>query len=154
MNKKIIDFLRAAKKSAYASVTAKSKKTLDGGDTYLIKKGDLVYRDKYFGSLIDCGQERVYQKGKVIWVMTYRGGVCSGKENLGEEAFNFLKKCIGKAPKNFPARGPKKVKQGKWIYENKWSGNIESFVGEENIYYGKSKICFRNYLGGLVKYKK
>ena len=56
-------------------------------------------------------------------------------------------------PKNFPARGPHKFHSGKWKYENKWKGNIEGFIGEENIYFGNEKICFRNYLGGLIKNK-
>ena len=29
--------------------------------------------------------------------------------------------------------------------------NIEGFTGEENIYYKNEKICFRNYVGGLIK---
>ena len=46
------------------------------------------------------------------------------------------------------------IKQGKWLYENKWKGNIEGFVGEENIYFNGKKVCFRSYLGGLVKNKR
>ncbi len=154
MKQKTIDFIRMAKGKTYSSTTSKSKKTKDGGKSYIIKKGNLIYRDKYFGNIIDCGQERVYEKEKVIWMMAYRGGMCPGKESMDKEAFNFLKKCISKMPKNFPARGPKKFKEGKWVYENTWRGNMKDFVGEENIYFNKKKICFRNYIGGLVKNKK
>ena len=150
-NQKLKDFIAYAKKKSYASTLSVPKKTKDGGETYIIKKNNFEYRDTYFGNLIDCGQERVYFKGKVIWVMSYRGGSLNKK--LTKKAFDFLKKCISKIPREFPARGPKKVVEGKWIYENKWKGDIESFVGVENIYYDKNKICFRNYLGGLIKNK-
>jgi hypothetical protein len=151
--KGLIEFIRKAKMGGYASNTTKWKKSKDGGKTCMTKQGDFVYTDTYFGNLIDCGQERVYYKGKVIWVMAYRGGIIR-KEELHGEAFNFLKKCISKMPKEFPARGPKKLSEGKWRYENMWKGNITSFTGEENIYYDGQKICFRNYLGGLIKNKK
>lgn len=151
--KQLLNFIVKAKKKTYASVNSIPKKTKDGGKTFIIKDGDFVYRDKYFGNLIDCGQERVYFKGKVIWVMSYRGGIIK-KENLHKEAFNFLKKCISKIPKEFPARGPRSFSDGKFRYENKWKGNIFGFTGEENIYFAGEKICFRNYLGGLIKNKE
>lgn len=154
MKENILQFIAKAKKQDYASSTSKPKKTKDGGKTYKIKQRDYQYTDTYFGNLIDCGQERLYYKGKVIWVMAYRGGMCKGFEGFSKKAFNFLKKCMSNISKNFPARGPKKAKEGKFKYENIWKGNIDGFVGEENIYYNGKKICFRNYVGGLVKYKK
>jgi len=152
MEKRIIKFIEKAKKRGYASLVDTFKKTKDGGKNCVFKKGNLTYTDTYFGNLIDCGQERVYLNGKVIWIMAYRGGIIKHLELHGE-AFNFLKKCISKMPQSFPARGPKSLKEGKWKYENKWKGNIKSFIGEENIYYNNEKICFRNYLGGLIKNK-
>jgi hypothetical protein len=83
--------------------------------------------------------------------MAYRGGIFEKYQNLHQEAFNFLKKCINKMPSNFPARGPRSMIIGKFRYENKWEGDIEGFTGEENIYFNGNKICFRNYLGGLIK---
>ena len=151
MKKELLNFIRYAKKKAYASTKSVEKKTKDGGRNYLIKKGDYKYTDTYFGNLIDSGQERVYYKGKVVWLMAYRGGIKEKDEEKSKEAFIFLKKCISKSPKNFPARGPKEIKKREFRYENKWKGDIEGFVGEENIYFNENKICFRNYLGGLVK---
>jgi hypothetical protein len=154
MDKRIIYFIAEAKKQAYASDKIKPKKTKDGGKSYSLKKGDLLYTDTYFGNLVDCGQERVYLKGKVIWVMAYRGGIYDKYQNIHGEAFEFLKKCISKIPKNFPARGPKYVKIGFFEYKNTWQGTIEGFIGEEIIYFKGKKICFRNYVGGLIKNKK
>ena len=77
-----------------------------------------------------------------------------GHETLSKKAFIFLKKCISKIPKEFPIRGPKKMTLGDFRYENKWQGDIENFIGEENIYHKGEKVCFRNYFGGLIKNKK
>ena len=154
INKKIVRFIAKAKKKAYASTDAKPKKTEDGGKTYSIREGNLIYTDTYFGNIVDCGQERVYLKGKVIWVMAYRGGIFDKYQHLHHEAFNFLKKCISRIPKDFPARGPRSFREGKFRYENIWAGDIKGFVGEESIYFNEKKICFRNYVGGLIKNKK
>jgi len=151
-SEKLVSFIAFAKKQAYASTTSKPKKTKDGGKTYTVKRGDLVYVDTYFGNLVDCGQERVYYNGKVIWVMAYRGGIMNRIELHGA-AFLFLKKCISMMPKDFPARGPKSFEEKNWRYENIWNGDIEGFIGEENIYLDGKKICFRNYVGGLIKNK-
>jgi hypothetical protein len=153
MEKELLHFIAKAKKQAYASTSSKPKRTKDDGKTYTIKQGNYTYTDTYFGNLIDCGQERIYFKGKVIWMMAYRGGMCKGKESMDNEAFSFLKTCISRMPKQFPARGPKMVNKGDWKYENKWQGNIEGFTGEESIYYKGEQVCFRNYVGGLVRNK-
>jgi len=153
MRKELMDFIRRAKQNTYASENSVSVKSDDGGESYRIEEGEWVYTDTYFGDLIDSGQERVFENGKVIWVMAYRGGACEGSEDLSKEGFGFLKKCISQAPEDFPARGPKRVEDGDWLYENNWEGDIEGFVGEENIYFKGKKICFRNYIGGMVKYE-
>ncbi|MBT3397575.1 hypothetical protein HOA55_03710 [archaeon] len=154
MKKELLDFIKKAKQATYASESSVEKKGEDGGKNYKVEEGDWTYTDTYFGNLVDCGQERIYENGKVIWMMAYRGGTLEKYDNMSKEAFGFLKKCISKAPEEFPARGPKKVEEGDWVYENNWEGDIEGFVGEENIYFKGKKICFRNYFGGLVRNRK
>lgn len=154
MKKELLCFIRKAKQSTYASALSVAKKTSYGGENYRVERGNWIYTDTYFGNLVDCGQERVSEDGKVIWIMAYRGGILKEHEDLRKKAFGFLKKCIRMAPEDFPVRGPEKVEDGDWVYENTWKGDIESFVGEENIYFKGEKICFRNYFGGLVINKK
>ena len=153
MNQELLKFIADSKKNGYASTTSKWKKVGGDGSKIIIKKGNYTYEDTYFGGLVDSGQERVYNKGKVIWIMAYRGGIIPKFESMQDEAFSFLKKCIGMMPKEFPARGPKSFKEEKFRYENKWEGNIEGFIGEENIYFDNILVCFRHYLGGLIKNK-
>jgi hypothetical protein len=151
MKKEWIEFIGKAKQNTCASSLFFPKKTEDGAKRYLVEEGCLKYTDIYFGNLVDCGQERLYVDGKVVWMMSYRGGIFEEFDHLNKKAFNFLKKCIRMALAEFPIRGPKKVEEGDWLYENKWEGDIEGFVGEENIYFRGEKLCFRNYLGGLIR---
>lgn len=151
MKKDLVDFIRRAKQSTYASESSVAEKTEDGGKRYRIEEGNFVYTDEYFGNLIDNGQERVSIDGKVAWVMSYRGGMVEGQEQMHKEAFSFLKKCISMAPEDFPVRGPSEFEEGDFRYENIWTGDFEGFVGEENIYFKGEQICFRNYIGGLSK---
>ena len=153
MEKELMDFIRRVKQQTYASETSVAKEVDGGGKSYRIEEGDWVYTDTYFGNLIDSGQERVFENGKVIWVMAYRGGMVEGFEKMREKAFGFLKKCISQVPEDFPVRGPRYFKSGDWEYENDWEGDIGGFVGEENIFLSGERVCFRNYLGGLVKNK-
>ena len=160
MSEQLIDFIRKAKQSTYASKFSIPKKTEGGGKKYTITKGNWVYTDEYFGEVLDSGQERVYQDGVLIWVMAYRGGPMSLRDNpfaeveegidFIEEAFDFLKKCLRESPSEFPARGPKRFKDGDFVYENSWEGEIDSFVGEEVVKYKGKNVLFRNYLGGWV----
>jgi len=152
MKTELKDFIFYAKKKGYADDNSIWEKTEDGGKTITIKKGNYTYTDTYFGNLVDCGQEKILYRGEVVWAMSYRGGCL--EEELAKEAFTFLRKCIIKMPKDFPARGPKKYQSKEWKYENIWNGDINGFTGEENVYFRNKKICFRNYLGGLVKNKK
>jgi hypothetical protein len=153
MNIELLNFIEESKKKTYASTTSSGKKVKGGGVRYVVKGKGYVYTDIYFGNLVDCGQEIVTRMGKVVWVMSYRGGIVKGNEKMRGKAFTFLKKCISNAPKDFPMRGPKKYFEGDFTYENSWTGEPDEFTGEESIFYKKKKVCFRNYLGGITKFK-
>jgi hypothetical protein len=150
-NKKLLQFLLKAKNKTFASKISIPKLTKDRGKEYIYRKGDLLYKDKYFGSTIDTGQELVFYKKNLIWSMSYRGGMIKGYENLSKKCFSFLKECLRNSPEEFPVRGPKKYEKGNFQYENSWKGNIEDFIGEEKILLNKKQIYFRNYLGGTGK---
>jgi|TARA_B100001971_G_scaffold182098_1_gene179213 hypothetical protein len=150
IKEKLAKFLQKAKKRTFASRISISKRTKDGGKEYSYSEGEFVYKDKYFGSVVDTGQELVWHKNRLIWSMSYRGGMINNKE-LTNKCFSFLKKCLRKVPLEFPVRGPKDYKEGELRYENNWKGNLENFVGEEKIFCKEEQIYFRNYLGGMGK---
>lgn len=148
-SEEIIGFLQRAKKATFASKTAKPIKTKDNGLEYFYEERPLTYKDRYYGYFIDTGQEMVWTNGIPIWSMSYRGGMLNHKE-LSSKCFLFLKNCLQKFPINFPVRGPEKYEEGDFKYENKWNGDINSFFGEEKIFWKGEQIYFRNYLGGLI----
>jgi len=144
-------FLQKAKRKTFASVIVFPRTNLNKSKEYVYKDGDWIYKDKYFGSIVDTGQELVFYKERLVWSMSYRGGMIAGKENLSRNCFSFLKECLRNAPLEFPVRGPNHYGKGDFKYENSWKGNLEDFVGEEMIYFKGEQIYFRNYLGGMGK---
>jgi|TARA_B100001971_G_scaffold212781_1_gene243865 hypothetical protein len=152
MNKRSLEeFLQKAKKKTFASVITLPRINFDKSKEYIYKEGNWIYKDKYFGSIVDTGQELVFYKERLVWSMSYRGGMIAGKENLSRKCFSFLKQCLRNAPLEFPVRGPINYKKGNFKYENSWKGNIEDFVGGETIFLNGEQIYFRNYLGGMGK---
>ena len=150
VNKQFLDFLQRAKKATFASKDAKPIKTKDNGLEYTYEERPLLYKDKYFGYLIDTGQEVVWYNGIPKWSMSYRGGMLN-HEKLSSRCFSFLKRCLQKFPEDFPVRGPENYEEGDFKYENKWEGVVDSFSGEERIFWKGEQIYFRNYLGGLIR---
>lgn len=149
MNKEILtQFLQKAKKKTFASRISLPILNKDGSKEYMYKEGDLLYKDRYFGSKVDTGQELVFHKDRLTWSMSYRGGMVSGSERLSKKCFSFLKKCLRNSPPEFPVRGPAFYEEGGFRYENSWKGNIEDFVGEEKIFLRGKQIYFRDYIGG------
>ncbi len=150
-NQNLEKFLQRAKKKTFASVITIPRISLDKSKEYIYKERDWIYKDKYFGSIVDTGQELVFYKEKLVWSMSYRGGMIKGKEYLSGKCFSFLKKCLRNAPLEFPVRGPNHYEKGDFKYENYWKGNLEDFVGEEVIFFRGEQVYFRNYLGGMGK---
>ena len=141
-------FLQTAKRKTFASVISIPKFYKDKSKEYVYREGDWVYRDRYYGSEVDTGQELVFHKERLIWSMSYRGGMLDSKKGLSKKCFSFLKKCLRNAPEDFPVRGPSEFEENNLRYENSWKGNLEDFVGEEKIFLEGEQIYFRNYLGG------
>jgi len=150
----LTEFLQEAKKKTFASKISLPKLNPDKSKEYIYKKGNFKYKDTYFGSVIDTGQELVFYKGNLIWSMAYRGGMILGKEAFSKKCFSFLKRCLRKTPKEFPVRGPKFYKEKEFKYENIWKGDLENFTGQEKIFLKGEQIYFRDYLGGMGAPKK
>jgi len=147
-------FLQVAKRKTFASRISIPRFNADGSKEYIYHEGDWLYRDKYFGSVVDTGQELVFYRGRLIWSMSYRGGMIDSAKGLSKKCFSFLKKCLRNSPIEFPVRGPPHYNEGDLSYENIWKGNLEDFVGEEKIFLKKEQIYFRNYFGGTGEPKK
>lgn len=143
------DFLIKAKKKTYASLIKIPTYYSHGGRGHKYSDKDLIYKDCYYGERSFAGQELVIKKNKTIWSMTYSGSVNS--EKIRKKCYTFLKKALRNLPKEFPIRGPKKLVNGSWKYENNYKGNLESFEGVETISFEGKEVYKLNYHGGFLE---
>lgn len=146
MNDKFLKFLVSSKKKGYASGENAILRENDKSYSTRGEDGDFSFHDNWFGGEPFGGREVVFYKGDPYWMMTYYGAD-SGK---AEGVIEFLRKALKQIPEEMPVRGPKKFGEGDFSYENNIIGNLESFVGEEKIYYKGNEVFKTNYAGGLV----
>ncbi len=145
----LLSFLKEAKKTTFASEDSKPIRISDNCNYYIYEKHDFKYLDRYYGELIDIGQEIVWYKNIPKWGMSYYGGIISNYD-LSEICFSFLKRCLKQLPNEFPIRGPRLFVEENFRYVNSWNGFIENFKGEERIFYNNSILYLRKYIGGII----
>lgn len=152
INKKDLKkFLKEAKVNTYASSGEASEKILrDGGKKLEYVKGNFFYRDIYFGFNPFIGEEIIFYHQKPIWGMNYYGKVIVEPVSA-KEIYLFLKEALKKVTEVKPFRGPDNFKSGYFEYLNNVEGKIESFTGEEKIFYKKELVYILNYHGGLIR---
>ena len=113
--------------------------------------GDWLYVDQFVGGEPFQGFEIVFNKGRPVWSMTYRGAY-SGKEDY--ELFeNFLRAALRAMPKDAPYRGPNIFESAEfvgWKYANTWKGKIKEFKGKEKIFFNNKNVYEAEYQGGVV----
>lgn len=147
MDKKLlIEFLVKAKRDGYASGETTTQKENDGSNSTRCEIEDFKFHDNWFGGEPFGGREVVWFKNKPVWMMVYYG------EELthDEKAIPTLRKALSAMPDDFPARGPKVLEDGQFIYNNNWKGNIEKFSGEEVIKKNGKTVYNAKYAGGLA----
>ena len=146
-------FLVKAKKNTYASLNSKEIKSERPNHNELeFEDNGLYYRDSYVGFFQAPGMEevRLGKNGRTIWTMAYSGGMDKkfhGDTEFAKKTFNFLKEALSSVEENIPYRGPKKLKNGDWKYENKIKGNIERFFGMEKIFFKGRMVFSQEYVG-------
>lgn len=147
----LVGFLIEAKKFGFAS-DKKPVKNEDGSKQYVFEAPPFKYRDIYFGSAIDSGQEVVWHYDEPIWSMVYAGGmeVHSDDGHLVSECFDFLKTCL-RLPKEFSIRGPSQHHVDDWSYFNHLEGDIDRFSGCESIQKDGIRIYSRDYAGRILR---
>ncbi|MDO8620671.1 MAG: DUF5680 domain-containing protein [Candidatus Levybacteria bacterium] len=136
--------------------TGDSKKWIkekDGSTTIPFESGDWRMHDNFFGGEPWGGREVVFYKGKPAWIMVMYGSVDSSFNDF-ETVYKFLQKALRNQPEDLPLRGPKVFREGNFVYKNKTEGDLENFIGKEEIYKDKKRIYRMNYSGGLVDQRK
>jgi len=149
-------FLVEAKRRTYAGLdddATVSTPVFPGSRQLEYREHDLSYRDIYFGMAYFAGQEVVQVGERVIWSMSYAGGVSSGVIERSEilAIYAFLRKCLLAVPADKPFRGPQLFEEAHLRYVNVSEGNISEFHGEEQIYRSGARVYGLRYSGGAIR---
>jgi len=151
--KKLSKFLVKAKINSYVANANNVESQRPNFKELAYKEGDFYYRDSYVGYYYFSGQETVYFKNKVVWIMSYNGGMLKKFHNnllITLQTYSFLKKVLLLVDEEQPYRGPKEFEEGDFKYLNELKGDIKNFKGTEKIFLKGGKIYEVNYIGGLI----
>ncbi len=150
--KELADFLEEANKSTYANKDApKTTPSRLKSEDYHFEKGDLIYHDTYFGGRDFIGEEIVYKENKPVWGMNYYGYMFY-LETDEKELYGFLRKALIQEYSDIiPVRGPKSFENNGWKYVNEAKGELNRFIGKEEIYRGSELLYEAHYHGGFIE---
>ena len=145
------EFLVKAKCSTYATAGENTERKLSDGSRELkYNEGKWRYRDRYFGFNPFIGQEVVWENKKPIWAMNYNGKVLVSFPKA-KVIYEFLKEAMRRVKEQRPFRGPLSYRRGDFIYKDRSIGNMNLFVGKEEILFKNKKIYELNYHGGIIE---
>ena len=152
-------FLIKAKKQTYANGNAKKVNSSRlGSNDYQYEEeieGKLMkYHDTYFGGTQFMGEEVVYCEDSMpLWGMNYYGVTLD--DTLSEEAMDKVLRPalsqVGNDNNVLPVRGPSNYANDDYKYIFNCSGDINNFIGIEEIYKSDELIYRLNCHGGLIK---
>jgi hypothetical protein len=153
LNKNTIGkFLNEANKNSYANKNAPKTASLrPASKDYHFEKDNLIYHDTYFGERNFIGEEVIYENNIPVWGANYYGFIIGEKTNE-KDVYVFLRQAlIQDCGDMIPIRGPAAFK-GEWSeYRFNVSGDLENFVGTEEIYFDE-KIVYRCFIrGGVIE---
>jgi uncharacterized protein DUF5680 len=149
-------FLVTAKRRTYAGLdddATVDAPILRGSKQLEYSEHDLSYRDIYFGMSFFVGQETVTANERVIWSMSYAGGVSPDITDRGRflAIYAFLRQGLLRVGEGRPFRGPSQFEQGDFRYTNTSDGDISEFHGTEQIHHGATRVYDLRYSGGIIR---
>jgi Domain of unknown function (DUF5680) len=149
-------FLVEAKRRTYAGLDDDATvpaQIFPGSKQLEYREGDLSYRDIYFGMNYFVGQEVVQAGERVIWSMSYAGGLAPGITDRSEviAVYAFLRKALLDIRADRPFRGPLLFEAGDLRYVNVPEGEIAAFHGEEQITCAGTRVYNLRYSGGIIR---
>lgn len=109
------------------------------------------YDAQSFGESGAFGQEIVWFEETPVWGLGHHGGVNRAWLSHHQEIMAFLHSALLMPDPRCPTRGPRLLRQGSFLYVNNMLGTMLRFVGKEGIYWHDQLVCFRDYLGGIVR---
>lgn len=148
-NDQFVKFLIKAKKNTYADNADIDGSSRPGSKDLHFEEGEYQYIDSYLGDFDFIGEEVVWERGKPIWGMNYRGAMLV--EDFPDGFSDCLKGTLKEVPLEKPFRGPAFFKDGQLEYFSSSEGDIDKFRGQERIELD-GKIIYQLYFhGGKIR---
>ncbi len=154
----LVGFLIDAKKSTYASSTAKEISSRLGSNDYHYEvelEGEVMrYHDTYFGTTRFIGEEVVYRKDDIPkWGMNYYGVTLneSVTEEVMDKVLRIALSKVGEDTTVLPLRGPSHFENDGYIYTFQSEGTMENFNGIEQVYKDGELLFELHCHGGIVE---
>jgi hypothetical protein len=144
----LLKFIIHSRQNTYAAGI--KPQLINNGKAYVIKDGELEYRDTYFDQeYYFQGQEIVFENNKPVWSASYRGAAIEGTDvsNVFAALQKFIKTDADKV--RFGDNFEKTESDFKYIC--KGSGNPKEFNGREEIYQNNKLVHWMDYFGGEIK---
>lgn len=150
--KELTDFLNEANKSTYANKDApKAFPARLKSQDYHFEKSNLIYHDTYFGSRDFIGEEVVYKNSEPVWGENYYGYILSPTTDK-KELYGFLREALMQEYSDIlPVRGAKDYQRDDWQYTNAVEGELNRFIGTEEIYRAGVLLYRAYYHGGFIE---
>ncbi len=145
-NNEMIEFLIKAKKLTYAGKGAEVISSRPNSHDLEYKEGSLKYIDTYLGGEKFLGEEAVWLDEIPLWSMNYAGRVLDEKFSG-----DFLKEALLLATNEYPYRGPLTYCNGNYIYHCVVEGDVEWFIGYEEIFHSGKKVYECRFHGSIIK---
>ncbi len=146
LNNEEIEFLCKAKKLTYAGKGPESESSRPKSRDLEYSEGKFKYIDTYLGGEKFIGEEALWVDDIPIWAMNYAGRV------LGDNfSGDFLKESLLLVSEEYPYRGPLTHSNGRYAYHSIVDGDVNWFIGYEEIFYSGIKVYECRFHGGLVK---
>jgi len=149
-------FLVEAKRRTYAGLdddATVSTPAFAGSKQLEYRDDGLSYRDIYFGMTYFVGQEIVCSDDRVVWSMSYAGGLVPGISDRAEVAaiYAFLRQSLLRIQADAPFRGPVLFEEADFRYVNTHKGDICEFSGVEQVTRSGTKVYGLRYGGGMIR---
>lgn len=150
-------FLVEAKRRTYAGLdddATVAAPLLAGSKQLEHRAPPYAYRDIYFGMGFFVGQETVSKDDRVIWSMSYSGGVRGEIRDRDTflEIYKFLRQALLAVSVEEPYRGPRLFEQAGMIYRNDVEGPLDRFHGVETVSrHDGAPLYELRYSGGLLR---
>lgn len=115
---------------------------------YTFKKYDYYYLDSHIGRQNFIGQEIIWKDEKSFWGMNYAGKLLTNDVPTGFTS--FLNDALSQVTSEAPYRGPKSYRTSDFEYQCSWSGEVDSFKGEEIVLFQGTPIFKLDFHGGTL----